>query len=208
MARDASQITREDAERQGWHFTNTSLDYSPNAAYLASEDGDFRQVQATYDNDNFLTFYVNYDDGVILAQASYRANKDLYNWSTTIIMIAWKDIGLQFGGDPKHLTRIVRVMITNPITTGILNELDNEHPEIIEEPTERTALDKTKNPDAYYSMIGVPNGYGVAYLLFEHRAYFGFKTFSKIEVENMFGHVIWYSFKNVEQPAPVPSACA
>ena len=67
MGRDASQITHEDAGRQGWRFANTALDYSPNAAYLASEDGDFRQVVATYDKENTLTFYVIYDDGVILA---------------------------------------------------------------------------------------------------------------------------------------------
>ena len=96
-----------------------------------------------------------------------------------MVFLGWKDLCSKQNPpvDPSNLKYIVRRLVTNPITQGVINDYA---------PGVNPWPGKTFNigDRGAQALLGTPNGYGVGFLLLQHQTTFGNKKIQKVIVWN------------------------
>ncbi|KAL1844146.1 hypothetical protein VTK73DRAFT_2641 [Phialemonium thermophilum] len=190
---------RKNIVSQSWVNDNRGYVYAdptdPDVDEVPTPNGEITEAQF------YNSFIVA--DGVVIADRNLNVNnamqrrlgsgwKDfgytvthIQQWSDAAWM-QWSDACQFHDGDVSNVRYIFRSWITNRVTQGLVFQaLRNSFPGAA--PTigtwgSRLTLTQAEHGDAFYAVLGSPNGAGSAYFLLTHKSKLGVKTIDKVDV--------------------------
>ena len=149
-------------------------------------------VDVKIDDDNFYTYYINYEYGEVMLGNLFRRRADptMYRWSQVLVSL-WKHYAAEYGNNVKinTLQSLYGYRIDNSQTKALIQEVNVANGNKLDGLNSQIPLDPLS--DEGKAMIGSPNGRGRAYLLFEHKDDFAHIVIKKIILRRYISVLGW-----------------